>query len=208
MQRAKNFNDAWTKYKKGQTNKEIDSMEYRSLMEMKLKNEKKELWEIYNNIRNKMNEFWQNPDIRMDYIDKKDHSHANRICNYIDNLLIDETDQVNNEGIPKTIINLKDEDLFVLLCSIQLHDFGKGRWQLTKYSFICEIMEKLAISSEASRRQFLENTIENANCDFHEYKDLLENRNGILIPGHDQNELQLRHRNLRDILVGKYLVNK
>lgn len=131
--------EVWKKFIGGLTDEDMNEEEYCGIMELRLKIKNEKFGVLYSKIKKAMYSFWNdNRDIQKAMIDKKDHSHSNRICNYIDSFIFDK----NNEfGFLHPLVEIGAEDLFVLLCSIQLHDYGKGRWQLVYYSLIHDAIE-------------------------------------------------------------------
>jgi len=128
--------NAWKSFCKGDMNY-IQSKDFESLLQIILEEENydKNKMEILHVIKLCMNNFWQDPSINYPLIAKKDITHNRRIINYIERLLfpIDkswETEQ-GGEIFYQSVYDLDYDDIFVLLCSVYLHDYGKGQFRLT-----------------------------------------------------------------------------
>lgn len=121
----------------------IESEDYISLAEAILQEESKnEMWQKYNNIKVDMRLVLGNLELKPCFIDKKDQSHTNRILYYLDSLLFDKKCPADQEEC-HAIFKLDTDTLFVLLCAAQLHDYGKVRWQLTRYSLLKDVAEEM-----------------------------------------------------------------
>lgn len=74
--------------------------------------------------------FWKDRKIEHQNIEKKDITHNRRIVYYIESFLFPKQNCENGQEI-EAIINLEPDEIFVLLCSVYLHDYGKGQFRLT-----------------------------------------------------------------------------
>lgn len=126
----------------GRSREQIDSKDYRSLLETILENYNGKLFEQYNNIKKLMHNVYENRDLQSYIIDKKDFTHENRILHYLDDFLFDRNCPAEN-GKYSAVIDMSDEDIFVLLCGVHLHDYGKTRWELTIYSLLENVITKI-----------------------------------------------------------------
>src|SRR3990167_9388332 len=105
----------------GSDRKQIDSANYRILLETILEDYNGKLFKQYNNIKTLMHIVYENRDLQSYIIDKKDFSHENRILHYLDNFLFDRNCPAEN-GKYSAVIDMSYEDIFVFLCGVQLHD--------------------------------------------------------------------------------------
>ncbi len=119
---------------------QIDFKNYQSVLETLLEDTDADLYPQYRKIKELMHDAYENEDLRLHFIDKKDHSHENRILNYLDRFLF-EAGPVDEAGKSFPVVKLTPERIFVLLCAVQLHDYGKTRWQLTIYSLIKDVAD-------------------------------------------------------------------
>lgn len=118
----------------------INSNEYVSLLESILETENKDLYGKYNVIKQSMRKIKRDSDVQLHYVDMKDYSHENRIMHNLDRVLFANTCDTGN--IVNATIDLNENQLFVLMCAVVVHDYGKTRWKLGIHSLLREVSIK------------------------------------------------------------------
>ena len=138
--RKKGHEEIWADFANGDF-ETIESDNYQSIAETILvERSKTRLWPKYASIKGDMRSIFREVDSKPYFVDKKDDSHMKRILYYIDGLLFDR----NSLNEPReATLDMSPEQLFVLLCAVQLHDYGKVRWQLTRYSLLKDVADQL-----------------------------------------------------------------
>jgi KaiC/GvpD/RAD55 family RecA-like ATPase len=120
--------EVWKKFCTGNVDY-IQSDDFESLLEIILEDAEYEHLDILRNIKSSMTRFWPDPTIHFIRIERKGITHSRRIIHTIERVLFpkeyEKDDQVN------CIFSLDNDDIFVLLCSVYLHDYGKGQFLLT-----------------------------------------------------------------------------
>lgn len=93
----------------------------------------RDLLDLLARIRMAMVRFWPDPGISVPLIARKDITHNRRILFYIASILFPHAGEMVEPGakrVPCIYPSLDQEDLFVLLCAVYLHDYGKGQFLL------------------------------------------------------------------------------
>ncbi len=117
------------------------------------------LLDLLDRIKRAMELFWQDPAINFPLIAKKDISHNRRLLFYIEKLLFPESRRHENavgEELTVTFAPLYHNeldlyDVFVLLCAVYLHDYGKGQYLLAAAALPKDLADKMRSMAGATQ---------------------------------------------------------